>query len=269
MSTRVAGSGKVRRKRRMVFLWKMFLLFSILIIFIAASFFAINSQKFSIQSVSVYGGNEVLNNEVKDYVQGILSESYYGFFSKGNILIYPKREIYRNILLGFPTVKSLSFELEPFKDQNLIINIDERVENGVWCKEDKCYFMDRTGYIFADAPTFSDGFVFSYRGVIIGNPIGQQFLSEGDISKISSFIQAIKNHPDLSILDPIGVEVEENDTKVSLSGGGKVLISNTYELQNAFDNLLISFLEKDINVSLLDYIDLRISDKVFYKHKVY
>ncbi|MCI5108776.1 MAG: hypothetical protein MRY49_02935 [Candidatus Pacebacteria bacterium] len=270
MSRRVTGSGKVRKKRRMAILWRMFLFFSVVILIVLGFIYLLNSNRLSIQKVEVSGSNEYLDNDVKEYVSLVLSGNYFGIFSKENIFLYPKREIYTSILERFPTIKDVSFELDPFESQILYISLTERRENALWCKNtEDCYFMDRTGYIFDKAPTYSPGIVFFYLGGIEGNPIGRQFLSEEDLTRINSFIQAIKNHPDLASLLPVGVEVISPDLSVLLSGGGKIVIGDVSRLSDAFDNLLLSVLERGLEVENLEYIDLRIENKVFFKHKVY
>ncbi len=68
------------------------------------------------------------------------------------------------------------------RGQTLTVSIKEREPAYLWCEGNlsvdadtehaqKCYFADKTGYIFANAPQFSGDAFFIYAGLIEEDPI--------------------------------------------------------------------------------------------------
>ena len=272
MTRNTIRSVKLRKKRRRVFLVRISFFIIFVAIVVGALVYGFNTNVLKIQNVVVRGGQEFVNKDVEEYAEQILAGAYLGMLSKQNILFYPKRQIKSEILNNFPRLKDISLELDPFKEQILDLRIAEREEDGVWCRklgeELDCYFIDSEGYVFAPAPTYSDGVVFSYHGYIEGDPVGSQYIEGDALKNISAFIQAIKNNQDLNELQPIGLEyLNTNEYKLLLKDGSFVLFSDIYGIAYAYDNLVISMTKEEINLSEIEYIDIRIPNKVFYKHK--
>ena len=270
MSGKNIRSAKLRKKRRRVFFIKMLYLLTLVGVSVGLFIYGFNTDSFKIQNVLVTGGQEFVNKEVEEYTtSNILAGSYFGVLPKQNILIYPKGEIRKKIMNDFPRIEDISFELDPFKKQVLNISIKERQENGVWCRNMgeylDCYFIDKNGYVFAPAPTYSEGVVFSYYGGIQGSPIGQNFIDTTKFVELNSLIEVIKNNNEINF-EPTGLEyTNSGEYKLLLGGGGYVLFSDSYGLAYAYDNLILAASKKEITPDNLDYLDLRIPNKVFYK----
>ncbi len=270
MSRKVIRSEKLRKRKRHIFFIKMSAVVFLCVASIGGLVYAFNTDMATIQRVRVIGAQEFVNRDVEKRVVSILAGSYFGLIPKENILLYPKREILQEISNTFPRLQDIQIELDPFKEQTLILSLIERRESGVWCREveltEDCYFIDKEGYVFAPAPTYSDGVMFSYRGYIEGDPLGKQFLNTETVSKIQSFIRAIENSPQIKI-SPIGLEyLGPNEYKLQISNGSYILFSDSYGLSRAYDNLLISIKQGDIILEDLSYVDIRIPNKVFYRH---
>jgi len=270
MSGKNIRSAKLRKKRRRVFFIKMLSLLMLIGISVGLFIYGFNTDSFKIQNVLVTGGQEFVNKEVGEYaMKNILAGSYFGVLPKQNILIYPKGEIRKKIKSGFPRIEDISFELDPFKKQVLNISIKEREEIGVWCRNmgeySDCYFVDKNGYVFAPAPTYSEGVIFSYFGNIQGDPVGQSFADPVKFSELNVFVNTIENNSRLNF-EPTGLEyTNPGEYKLFLRNGGHILFSDSYGLAYAYDNLILAASKKEITPENLDYLDLRIPNKVFYK----
>ena len=270
MSGKNIRSAKLRKKRRRVFFIKMFSLLVLAGLSGGLFIYAFNTDSFKIQNVLVTGGQEFINKEVGEYaMKNILAGSYFGMLPKQNILIYPKGVIRKEIKSHFPRIEDISFELDPFKKQVLNISIKERQESGVWCRNTgeylDCYFIDKNGYVFAPAPTYSEGVVFSYSGGIQGDPIGQNFVDAIKFAELNRFIDVIKNSDEVGF-EPVVLEyTNPGEYKLLFEGGGYVLFSDSYGLAYAYDNFVLVINKKGITPGNLDYLDLRIPNKVFYK----
>jgi len=246
-------------------------LFLVILGFLGGLVYALHTNRLTIQEVRAEGAQDFLNDRAEEYVQELLAGSYFGLMPKENILLYPKRSIEEKVLSKFPRVQKVSLELDPFKEQVLTLSLTERRENGVWCRalgeEKDCYFIDKEGYVFAPAPVYSDGVIFAYGGFIEEDPLGKQYLDKESLMKINSFVRAIESSADFEI-EPVALEyVREGEYKLITSSGGYIFFSDTYGLQYAYDNLQVSLREEGVDMKTLEYIDIRIPNKVFYKHK--
>lgn len=271
MSQKTLRSDKLKKKRRKIFFIKMSLFFVLVFGFIGGLVYGVHTERLEIHEVKVVGAQENLNTEVRTHVEEMLSGSYLGILPKQNIFLYPKSSIEREIFTQFPRIQKVSLELDPFKEQVLHISLSERREIGVWCKnvdeEAHCYFIDKEGYLFAPAPVYSDGVVFAYTGAIFeDDPLGEYYMNPEIFVKITAFVRAIENNPELSALDPVSLEyVSDTEYKLHLASGGYIFFSDTYGLEYAYDNLQVTLREAPALLNSLEYIDIRIPDKVFYK----
>ena len=272
MTHKAIRSVKLRKKRRRVFFFRMVIFFTFIAVVAGVLIYGFNTDILKIQNVVVHGGQEYVNKDVQRNVEKTLAGVYAGVLSKQNILFYPKNQIRKDVLDDFPRLKDISIELDPFRDQVLKLKISERVENGIWCRKQgeelDCYFIDEDGYVFAPAPTYSDGVVFSYYGYIEGEPVGSQYIESNILQNIKILISAIKNNPDLESLQPIGFEyLASNEYKLLFQDGGYMLFNDTYGIEYAYDNLVVSMATENVELDKIEYIDIRIPNKVFYKHR--
>lgn len=274
MSKQTIRSSKLKKKKKKIFIIKMSMFFLIIIGCVALLIYAFNTKYLEIQEVKVEGAQHVLNTQVQEYAENVLAGAYVGFIPKENILLYPKQEIEESIRSDFPRINDISLELDPFKERALYIALSERREVGVWCRrvgennEDECYFIDNKGYVFAQAPVYSGGAVFVYRGGIQDEPLGNHFLDPESFTKLHAFIHAIQKSSKLSVLEPIELEqVTDNKYQIHLQSGAYIFINEQQELEQIYDTLVTVVDKEDIVISDIEYIDLRIEDKVFYKHK--
>jgi len=269
MSHQAIRSVKLRKVRRRVFFFKILLFILFLVGLLALLVYGFNTNSFKIQQIIVEGGQPFVNQEIKESTEKILTDSYFGLISKQNILLYPKWEIKKSVLSKYPRIQEISFELDIFHDQILKIFITERQEYGVWCREQDCSFIDKDGYVFAPAPTYSEGIVFTYSGNIEGDPVGKQYLESELFKKINAFIRAIEANPKMIDLKPIALQyVDLNEYRLVLAGGGYVIFNEKNGLQNVYENLSLTIEQGDVDIGNLEYIDTRISNKVFYKHRL-
>ena len=113
---------------------------------------------FSIKEVRISGYNEISEPEIRNLVDDYLNKKYLLDYIKhfSNILFANSETIVDSLLEKFPIIKSVNIDKGLF-NKNLTVEINEREAVGIWCKNesDKCFYFDREGVMFKPALRFS------------------------------------------------------------------------------------------------------------------
>jgi len=234
------------------------------------------SDRVTIQNIEIKGAEYVKEDSLLFVVEEEISGKYFWLFPKGNILIYPKKNILANVL-KYKRIDGASIYMKDL--DTVVLSVTERKPAYLWCAEEektgggeenymeeKCFFMDKNGYIFDEAAYFSNSVFFKFYGGMSGDPIGNTFLSVDEFSKILIFKDALE---EFGISSHIFRALPGGDYKFVTGGGGAVIFHKKQDLQKVLENLKSAMSVSDLSDSLaganLDYIDLRFGNKVFYK----
>lgn len=225
----------------------------------------------SIQSVEVSGNSRLPVSEIEAVARQDISGTYAYFFSRSNVLLYPREQITRD-LLAIPLVKTA--EVSRRGVGTLTIAVTEKETAAIWCAGQygdaaDCYSVDESGFVFAPEAPRSDSFI--YRGIIEGDPLGKRILTPESFGKIRFFMTELAG---LSV-EPREAELAASSTymTVYLSQGGRLVINTADDLSTILGNIASIISTKSIAPSLagflknLDYIKLDVGNKVVYKLK--
>ncbi len=262
---------KLKKHRRWVVLSKIFLyLFLLLIIFFSLAYIS-RTPSLNISSVEITGNKIVDTEAIKIAVKKEIAGNYLWFFPKTNLFLYPEKNIENNLHGEFKRLKDINFLLE--NNKILKISVTERIALYIWCEDtpttetEKCYFLDDTGYIFDEAPYFSEGVYFKFYG--------SDFL-ETNLKKLISFKKTLETMG----LKPVALYKEENgdvkiflSTKNSSSTEPEIIFKIDSDLSIMAENLQMALNTEPLRsnfenkYSSLLYIDLRFGNKVYYKFR--
>ena len=275
---------KIRRNRRMRIL-RFFILFLILFASLvwALSYFS-NDEHMAINKVVITGTHILDQEEIEREVRQDISGKYIYLFSRDNGFIYPRKQIYDNLILNFPRIESLSVSREGLK--TLKIEITERMGSYLYCGTnipesknevgENCYFINNDGYIFDKAPYFSGNVYFKYYVALVDgttNPLAKQMVSVDRFHELGRFIDGIASLG----FKPIYVAIDKDGTNsLYLNHGAsdttpKIIFKNDADLEIILDNLTLAMRKKEFadeinsKYNKLLYIDLRFKNKVLYK----
>ncbi|HEV3245077.1 MAG TPA: hypothetical protein VG102_01850 [Candidatus Paceibacterota bacterium] len=233
--------------------------------------------RYSVGTVEVTGAQTVSPELVADYAQSIIYDGSHHFFSRANLLLYPKALIEKDIPLEFPRIASASVS-SGLLSNAIIIKVTERTPFALWClpaqagtTDGTCYDMDENGFLFAQAPataSTSGEYIFT-GGVSVPTTsqsvIGQTFVS-GHSAGLVAFLQLLSQ----SGLTPLGASVQsDQDFTVPLRQGFSLYASFGEDPAALANNveLILSSNALSGQEQNLAYIDLRFGDKVYYKLK--
>ena len=274
----------VERKRKKA--KRIFLVFvAVFFLVVGAVVYIFRLPTFQISSVEITGNKVIDTKDIQAVVDPILSQKYLFVFPKNNFLIYPQAEIFDALEKKFPRAEYINLSLQ---GQKLVIEMKERGGRFLWCgdaptllvNDEECYFTDGRGYIFDNAPYFSDNVYLKIYGIRSSGEetiIGSKVLSEDLFLKavnlrtvlyekgVHSVALFLKPDGDYEFLLTHPSSDRTNRPRVIFSKNGDyATIANN--LISALENepLKTDFKEK---YSQLEYLDVRFDKKVLFKFK--
>ena len=275
---------ELKKKKHKVLRRKIFFLVALLILILVGVSFLFKWQKINIDSIDISGNKLVDTKAIEDIVGRKISGDYLWIFPKTNFIFYPKGEIVKELNNSFKRINNISLNIKDFR--TLQISIEERVGLYTYCgnifpeklADDKCYFMDDTGYIFSEAPYFSGEIYLKFYGTVAtdsDSPIGFHFF-EPYFYKVISFkdtLEKIGMKPVIFYFD------DDKDIRMfispfsSIETGPEIIWKADANYGEVIENLqtvLTTELlqsDSDNKYSSILYIDLRFGNKVYYKLK--
>jgi hypothetical protein len=249
------GSSQARAKKRRLF-WVRFSIVTFFVLVIVFGLaIASGHRKLVIKDFVVTGNDSVPTSEIIATAGDTVAGRYFGLFARRNFLIYPVFELKENILEQFKTIKEVDITWQGW--QTVAIKVVERKPHSVWCgdgpkaPEPVCSFVDKEGFVFDQAPTFSGSlFIKNY----------------GELSQYKNIFSLIEG------LDDTGLEVSEVyfdgfDFHFTLTSGPEIIFNDkeggfAVAFQNLFTAISSGNLDLVKDAANIKYIDLRFDSKI-------
>jgi len=266
----LASSRKLRRKRLILKAIVVGVIFAAIFAGVVA-FFRI--PYLQVDKIEISGNNLINSDDLIKKIKTNLEGKYFGLFPKANIFIIPKDKISAELPENFKRIKKISLDKKYFGA--IAVKIDERNNAVLFCEKEDCAYADEKGFVFEKAPYFS-GAVFlklveqrnsdsGENAKTIDEYLGTSFIAESEFKKILEFD---------GLINKIGGGVsevvlkKENIYEFYMNEGWKIILNDKNEPQSAYLNL-ITALEANIKDKRpkLDYIDLRLGNKIYFKYK--
>jgi len=262
------GPSHVRaRKRRLFWIRFYIILFFVFVIIFGLAIFSGN-ERVKIQTIIVSGDAAVSSDTILAIANRDMAGRYWYLFSRANSLLFPRFQIKTDLLKEIKTINNLDISWNNW--QQISIVIDERKPHSVWCSNDiiatnsSCYFVDKNGYIYSEAPTFSGNiFIKDYGNVSTSTDIvGQYFLSKQIYTQIFSLIDALGKNG----LEVIVISFDGSDFRFTLDIGPTIVFNNKNNFDLSFQNLFSALATKNLDLTKdaasISYIDLRFDNKI-------
>ncbi|MDP2593397.1 MAG: hypothetical protein Q8P52_01975 [bacterium] len=231
---------------------------------------------FTLGDIQVYGASFVPKSEIINASQKIIEGGYvFGLFPKSSVFLYPKANLRKTLSEKFPSLSETKIGLSDFTA--LVITVKERKPEALWCGEkksesenieNKCFFVDENGFVYARAPDFSPGVYMKIYGPLRYPgplPPGAYIFREKDWQKVKEISISMSEAAKLEILEYIEKEAEvaivfENGTELYISSK-----ENWQETAKKLENAVGEIERTGLFLKDIEYIDARIPNKVFYK----
>lgn len=135
-----------------------------------------------------------------------------------------------------------------------------------------CGYVDRTGFIYEDAPEASGSLIVKIQSDLPEVKIGMRAIDEATIRQMAIFGDGVRRISGLRLTayELTRMAPDELRLRVAPSTGGEftLIVKKNDDPESALQ-ILQTVLVKEIKnrASRLDYVDLRLGSKVFYKYK--
>jgi len=248
-----------RRKKNK--LRKKFILFWIIFLLVILVSGILLSPLFRVRAINVYGNKEIETQNIEKSI------------GRTNVLLITGRGLENKLLKEFPKIAEIKIEKNVFK-KTLTITLKEREKTGIICKAEKingaetvkdCFYFDKNGIVFENAPQTSGALMllikdFSSTQLALGNKILEPELIGSMIEIKNNFPQAGNGIAwfELSMLPP-------KEIKAVTIKSWYILFDATRDMIKQFLILKTALSEKITNTDNLEYIDLRIENRIYYK----
>ncbi|MDB5254292.1 MAG: seg [Parcubacteria group bacterium] len=262
-----------KKKERQRYI-KNTVVFFIVAALVALPIYLLRTQKFLIQNIRLAGNNVTKSEDIQKIVAEDMAGNILWLFPRSNIALYPRKQIETDLLRMIPRLASVDISLND--THSMTVTVAEREPVALYCKDishisapASCFFIDDQGYIFSEAPSFSDGVYNIFSSIpVIEEPLGASYMSPASFAPLNPFLKSINN----AGMYPKVFLSKDGEYDLVLANGGIVMIKSNADLDLVRSNLasLIvdpSFRKDNNSLDTLLYIDLRFGNKIFYKFR--
>lgn len=227
----------------------------------------------AIDEISIKGEENLKSEDVLVVVKESLAGKYLNVWQKNNFILASKSRI-RNDLQGrFKRIENV--EVTKSFPNKLSVVIKEVRANLVFCSGDSCWVIDEKGEVFARADFSSNEFgeqdLIVLRNSSAKNIAQEDILIEEDLMKfLIDTSHRLENELNIQIKGEYSTPAMiSGDLRVETSEGWKIFFNNNLGSKKTL-GMLKAILENNIDQDKranLEYIDLRVNNKAYYKLK--
>jgi len=273
-SARKHPAGFDRREKKQRRKFSRFLFWLLLAGFFGiCAYLAFLSPFLEIESVAVEGNQDISGAEIADKASQSLGGKYFGIAPKNNFFLVSKRSIFNAVRSNFDRLEVASVEKKFPK--SILVKVVERKAELVWCGGGVCYFVASDGLAYGGAAGTEEelrarDFLVVVDDSAIPVEIGKTKIDSEYINYAEAINAMIRNDLGLGIAESYhtpGIASREISVK---TGEGWILKTSMETSIEETKKIIQALFEKELNEEArknLDYLDLRVKGKIYYKLK--
>jgi len=252
---------KKREMRKRKILFVLFSLFFLLVLTV----FVMRMSWIQIETVLVFGNNDVSRSTIVNEVNTHTRGSYAGIIPKTNILLLNTEKISKIITNSHSEISSTDIKKKDL--QVLEIHVVERDDTYLFCQKEDCFSVDGSNYIFKKSgrnTSDSNYFFTSYKQYAIDDTL----LEFVDLQELDVLIQSLE----IKELNIVQVKELSPFTIGLVTKGGTVLLVEKSDNFDEIYSTIVKLLQvKDFSVNKgkgefeknYAYINLQFKNKIF------
>lgn len=251
-------------------LWRGIARFILLVLLIVAVYYFTRLESFTITEVSIEGGETISHQTLRELVETEIDGTYFRLIPKRFTYFYPHdRLVY--VLERTPRVHDV--QTERLSRTELLVTFEEYAPHALWCQSESsstpCYFLDETGYAFAEAPTLQGGALLRHYAPYDDTALPAHVIDEDTLAAIDTFVSQAETA--LAFRINALTYMQDDDVTFWVNGGGSIQASLKRDLNDTLENVAAT-LESEafahIEPGNFNYIDARFENKIFINEEV-
>lgn len=242
-----SGKKKTFRKFKIIFAWILFLI-------LVLAYILFLSPIFKIKEIKISDNRVISEEDIRNSLD-----------NQNNLFLATNSKL-RDILFNdFPRISSVDIDKDIFK-KSIELKIVERKEVGIFCNQD-CYYIDGEGVIFERAPQTSGVLILVIKDKSQNQAeIGKNVIPRELMINFLDLRNYLFSQLNLRAIDFIIESGISEDIRVNTNEGWYILFDKSRDLKNQLQALELVLKEKiGEERKNLEYIDLRIENRAYYK----
>lgn len=232
--------------------------------------FLLMSPWFRFESLVLSGNVSIPSEEIMRVANNFLSGRVVWFFPRRGMFVFRPGAFESYILKEFPKLSAA--DVSRSFSRELILHVREHSSWGLYCKTnaDDCFYISQDGVLVASAPQLTGNSVFritDQRTVSAFYILGEQVIEESDAVFLHQVIDLLADRYQVTIREVVLGRVFQDQTELLTNEGWYALVDKHTDKDRALENLTLVLDKHITNRVLLEYIDIRFENKVFYKNK--
>jgi len=249
--------------------WKMILILTALIAVFGGMIYVIRLPKLQVKTVEVTGEHVVDPGDITEFITTQLQGNKLFILPRSSIFLVPEHTIEKALQRQFPRLQTVVVSRKNFS--TLTVTVSEYQGVYLWCTTDtECYFMDQNGVTFSPAPYFSGS---AYPKLFIGTleQLPFQALSPAQLTTVQLLLERL---PSIGIAPLAFHFVNDHEVTIDFNHNGQqamVLLDPNIDPAQTITTLFTALRTNPLATKfhdptqVLQYIDLRFSNRVVYK----
>jgi len=249
-------------------------------------YFLFFSEWLQINNITVEGNKITDKKLILDGVEPFLHKKAFLVFPSNNLFFVPTYRIEKEILANFKRISGA--EVRRSFPTSLAIKIEEKKAVLLFCSNEGCVWVDQEGIAY-NKSSYAEAVANSSSDVVIVQDNSHSNLASGQLVTEPAYV-SFANRLWRSFPEKIGKELiylstplpSAQEIRANTKEGWMVYFDTTMDLDKSLD-LLSEVLNRELKnkegidnsndpnnpsgTNCLDYIDLRVVDRVFYKMK--
>ena len=162
--TKVLAQKNTSEPPRRTFFGKKIIIGTIVLLCLVGIVVLIRLPSLQVKTIVIEGTDVEDPEEVETLAWAHLEGKLFSLLPRTSMFLVPAARIEKQIAATFPRFSSVGVRRSGF--DSLIVRVAEREGTSLWCvSDDRCFFMDADGVVFAPAPFFSgDAYVKIFVG---------------------------------------------------------------------------------------------------------
>jgi hypothetical protein len=246
------------KKKRAIRIRLYFSFFIFLGAILGIFYLVVFSSLFKVQLISIENNKLLTDDDILAKLKPIVEKGILGSLAgMDNFLSWPSGEI----VTGDSVFLNISIKKKWIK-RNVEIRITERERFAIWCffEKEKCYWIDKEGVIFREAPSTTGSLILSIldlreKSLELGSTVEEKRF-------IKNMIIVLENLDELGFnTKKIIFKEELKEFHVSTFEGPDLFFSTRFDMSEIVPSI------KSIETKNVEYIDLRVENKIYLQYK--